>query len=335
MFFSSTTRNANPSDIADYNTFIQDLAAAGHADIQVYSDAFKVVGSTADTDAHDNTATTYTADDKGVSIYWLNGNKVADDYEDFYDETWDDEVNRKDESGSDVGLIDLPFTGSDHEGTEAFNSGNSNALGASIVRVGRPNSSTSGNGPLSSVTTFSNSTVSQFYGLSGVFRVEGQVVTNTAPAFTTGASFSTDENEAISFQVTAEDADAVDTVTYAITGGADLAFFTIGATNGLLTTPVTLDHENPTDADSNNTYLVTVTATGGTGARALTTDQAITVTVNGRGRAPLVPGRPHGLRRGRQQRQPVGNVDRPRQQRQAGHFVLRPAIPQGDHRQLY
>ena len=191
VFFSSTTRNATPSDIADYNTFIQDLAAAGHADIQVYSStAFKVVGSTADVDARDNTATTYTADDKGgVDLLARTATRWPTTTRTSTTGTWDDESNRKDESGSDVGLIDLPFTGSYHEGTEAFNGGNSNALGASIVRVGRPNSSTSGNGPLSSATTFSNSTVSQFYGLSPVFRVAaGQVVvTNTAPAFSSAA----------------------------------------------------------------------------------------------------------------------------------------------------
>ena len=295
LFLSSTTRNATPTDIADYNTFVQDLAAAGHADIQPYSSTFRVVGSTADVDARDTTATTattYTADDKGVAIYWLGGAKVADQYEDFYDETWDDEANRKGESGSDVGLIDLPFTGSDHDGTEAFAGGNSNALGAGTVRVGRPNSNTSGNGPLSSPTTFSNSSVSQFYGLSPVFRVAGQVVTNAAPAFTTGADFSTNENEGIVLQVTAMDADDGDEVTYAVTGGADLAQFQINATSGLLVIPTSRDHEKPADADSNNVYLVTVTATGGTGARALTTEQAITVTVTDVDEPPSAPATP-------------------------------------------
>ena len=101
-----------------------------------------MVGSTADVDARDNTGTTYTADDKGVAIYWLGGNKVADEYEDFYDGTWDDEANAKDESGnnrSTSGLSNYPWTGSDHDGTEAFNAANaSRALGASLVQYGRP-----------------------------------------------------------------------------------------------------------------------------------------------------------------------------------------------------
>ena len=48
LFLSSTTRNATSSDIEDYNTFIQNRAAAGHTDIQAYSNSFKVVGCTED-----------------------------------------------------------------------------------------------------------------------------------------------------------------------------------------------------------------------------------------------------------------------------------------------
>ena len=68
LFLSSTTRNATSSDITsrqDYNTFIQNRAAAGHTDIQAYSNGFKVVGCTEDDDARDNTRTTFTSSDKG------------------------------------------------------------------------------------------------------------------------------------------------------------------------------------------------------------------------------------------------------------------------------
>ena len=36
-----------------------------------------------------------------MPIYWLNGTKAADDYEDFYDGDWDDEANDKNASGND------------------------------------------------------------------------------------------------------------------------------------------------------------------------------------------------------------------------------------------
>ena len=57
LFLSSTKRDASSTDIADYNTFVQDRAEAGHTDIQGYSAGFRAVGCTADTDARDNTAT--------------------------------------------------------------------------------------------------------------------------------------------------------------------------------------------------------------------------------------------------------------------------------------
>ena len=78
-------RGAQSSNIADYNTFVQTEAASGHATIQAYSNQFKMVGSTSSVDARDNTMTTGT----GVPIYWLNGARVSDDYNDFWDGSWD------------------------------------------------------------------------------------------------------------------------------------------------------------------------------------------------------------------------------------------------------
>ena len=101
IFRTSGTRNAASTDIADYNTFVQTAASSGHADIQQYSSTIRVLGSTAAVDARDNTVTTYTADDKGVAIYWLGGAKVADDYEDFYDGSWSNGDAGKDEHGAD------------------------------------------------------------------------------------------------------------------------------------------------------------------------------------------------------------------------------------------
>ena len=178
LFLSSTKRNGSSTDIATYNTFVQDRAAAGHTDIQTYSAGFRAVGCTAAVDARDNTATTYTSTDKGVPIYWLNGAKAADDYEDFYDGSWDDEANGKNESGTDVpdtsSAANQPITGCDHDGTEDFFNTDSRALGVpspSSVRVGKPNSSATGDGPISSgegaLTTASRS----LYGLSDVFQV--------------------------------------------------------------------------------------------------------------------------------------------------------------------
>ena len=142
------------TDIAIYNTFVQGRAATGHADIQDYSTGFRAVGCTADTDARDNTSTTGT----GVAIYWLNGAKVADHYADFYDGSWDNQVNNKNESGTSGPVNDFsndrPWTGCAQDGTEVFFSGESLALGSSnFVRLGRPNSSSGNDGPLSSTNS--------------------------------------------------------------------------------------------------------------------------------------------------------------------------------------
>ena len=176
LFLSSTKRNGSSSNIADYNTFVQDLAAAGHADIRAHSAGFRAVGCTEAVDARDNTGTTYTGGEKGVPIYWLNGTRAVDDYEDFYDGDWDDEVNDKNESGADGPDTSQndnhPITGCDDDGTEALFNGDSRALGGTTsVRTGRPNSSASGDGPISGTTAIARSQMRPMYGLSAVFRV--------------------------------------------------------------------------------------------------------------------------------------------------------------------
>ena len=76
IFLSSTKRNATSSDIETYNTFVQNRAANGHANIQDHASRFRVVGCTQAVDARDNTGTN--TNGPGVPIYWVGGNKVAD-----------------------------------------------------------------------------------------------------------------------------------------------------------------------------------------------------------------------------------------------------------------
>ena len=71
IFLSSTKRNAASSDIETYNTFVQNQAAAGHANIQDHASSFKVVGCTQAVDARDNTGTN--TNGPGVPIYWVGG----------------------------------------------------------------------------------------------------------------------------------------------------------------------------------------------------------------------------------------------------------------------
>ena len=179
IFLTSTTRDASSTDIDDYNTFIQGRAAAGNDDIREYQSGFRVVGSTADVDARDNTATTGT----GVAIYWLNGNKVADNYGDFYDGGWNNEAAPKDEWGnahSRTGQELYPATGSRNNGTEDTRFGG-RALGATEVRAGQLNLGEAGLGPLQGSGTQAKTDSSEFYGLSQILQVEVSTVFQILP----------------------------------------------------------------------------------------------------------------------------------------------------------
>jgi Ca2+-binding RTX toxin-like protein len=78
---------------------------------------------------------------------------------------------------------------------------------------------------------------------------------------------------------TVTDVDASDPdqnpLSYSISGGADAARFQINSTTGALSFVALPDFEVPTDADHNNTYVVTVRASDGT----LFDDQTVTVNV--------------------------------------------------------
>ena len=134
-------RDATSTDIAVYNRFVQDLVAQlstttpPAAANRPFASQYRVVGSTSSVDARTNTGTTGT----GVPIYWLDGNKVADNYADFYDGNWDDETNATTQLGSLLAnVVRVIWSGSNHDGTSS-----SRPLGNSpFVFAGRRQSST-------------------------------------------------------------------------------------------------------------------------------------------------------------------------------------------------
>ena len=159
LFVTSTTRDATATDIATYNSFVQTAAAAGHTAIQPYSSQFRVLGSTSAVDARDNTSSTGT----GVPIYWLNGDKAADDYADFYDGSWDSRVTRNELGGSTTTLNQFAWTGSDADGTKSSVIPGRGHLGdnANVAR-----------GDRELYTDFNSSSTSYpFYALSPVFEI--------------------------------------------------------------------------------------------------------------------------------------------------------------------
>ncbi|MCB2182133.1 MAG: cadherin domain-containing protein [Desulfobulbaceae bacterium] len=100
---------------------------------------------------------------------------------------------------------------------------------------------------------------------------------NDAPVITSGTSANVAENSTAVMTVTATDVDVpVQTITYAVTGGVDQAAFTIDAASGALSFASAPDFEIPADSDSNNIYIIEVTADDGNGGTVL---QTISVTV--------------------------------------------------------
>ena len=106
--------------------------------------------------------------------------------------------------------------------------------------------------------------------------------TNSAPEFpaatdTREVAENTAMGMPIGDPVMAMDDDTGDTITYTL-GGDDMASFTIDMATGQLMTAAVLDYEAPADADTDNAYEVTVTASDGNTADDATIAVTITVT---------------------------------------------------------
>ena len=97
---------------------------------------------------------------------------------------------------------------------------------------------------------------------------------NNPPTITNSTSmYSVLENQTGAFLVTATDPDG-DTITFSITSGADASLFSINTT-GSVTFNTAPDFEIPGDANTDNTYELTVTASDGTASDS----QSFSVTV--------------------------------------------------------
>lgn len=101
--------------------------------------------------------------------------------------------------------------------------------------------------------------------------VDIQPAVDVAPVITSSNSVSVVENVTLSHALTANES-----VSWSIVGGADQARFEISGSTLRWLSNGTKNFEAPDDADTNNTYIVTVRATD---AGLLTTDQTITATV--------------------------------------------------------
>ena len=100
LFVTSESYPAWNTNIAYYNGVIQDLVRRrGHGEIRKHASHFKAVGQTQDDSVWDNAAMWRW--DVEAPIYWVGSpSKVADDYSDFYDGSWQNEGDPRDESGT-------------------------------------------------------------------------------------------------------------------------------------------------------------------------------------------------------------------------------------------
>lgn len=95
---------------------------------------------------------------------------------------------------------------------------------------------------------------------------------DVVPTFTNANTISVDENVAAVLTVTTSDPDTVGSVSYSLSGGADVLKFSVAGTGELTFSPP-VDFEALEDADNNNVFLVQVRANDG----ANVVDQLITV----------------------------------------------------------
>ncbi|NYG33104.1 cadherin domain-containing protein [Sphaerotilus montanus] len=119
-------------------------------------------------------------------------------------------------------------------------------------------------------------------------RITVQPLNDTAPVITSDGGGATAvryvaENALAVTQVQARDADwPIDTLTYAVSGGADAALFTVDATTGALRWRAAPDRETPRDAGADGVYDVTVRVSDGLH----TASQSLTVVVDNVDEAP-------------------------------------------------
>jgi VCBS repeat-containing protein len=100
---------------------------------------------------------------------------------------------------------------------------------------------------------------------------------NEAPVISTASTLSVTEGTTAAFTAAASDPEG-GTISWSITGGADAAKFTIVAGTGVVTFGTAPSFRTPTDTDTNNSYILEITASDGT----MTSAKTVTVTVTQR-----------------------------------------------------
>ena len=144
LIVTSDRRNGESGDVDDYNDHVQDAVDGGHSAIRAHSSGFRALVGTKDgASPRDNTHSNPGSDGDGEEIWWLNGPKAADDYDDFYDGSWDHTNPVRLESGNSYTFLEYDnddphlrsvWTGARADGTRAGSKhlGNNSSVGAFV-----------------------------------------------------------------------------------------------------------------------------------------------------------------------------------------------------------
>ena len=188
MFMTTSQRNAIPSDIGVYDTFVRNAAAGGHAAIRGYGSLFRVVGSTGSVHARDHLGMNPGSDGAGVPVWWLGGPKVADGNSEFWSDNWQNWTlaNRRNQHGTNASggwRNDWQWTGTNENGSRS-----SNPLGhGSVVKRGRFQANTADRGPIDGGGNAVRGQSHSFYAMSPVFKVDGEAVPTIVARHSDGA----------------------------------------------------------------------------------------------------------------------------------------------------
>ncbi len=143
------------------------------------------------------------------------------------------------------------------------------------------------------VTHTATSTDTSYSGLSASLDVDILEV-NGAPAFSGATTVEFAENgTGTALTVSASDPDGEDgTASIDMKAGKDSEWFDFDTSTGALTFKTPPNHEDPKDGDTNNSYVVDITATAGSSTRERTTEQEFTITVTNAQEPPGKPAAP-------------------------------------------
>ncbi len=301
LVFLGDPHQASNGNIATYDGWVQaDASSTGttptpHADIQAYSSGFQMVGSTASVDAAVHTATgirvsgAYSHTAWTTPVYWLGGAKIADDHNDFWDGSWDNQAasHTRGPDGQAVSGASKTWTGTQTGATHATaGTASANPLGhsGSNVTQGRWGS---GNNPINQGTEGKNN-VRRMLAISQVFEVGATPATPVAdfanPTSSVGEASGTTNvrlnlspapsgNITVNYTLSGSATPGTD---YTISGGSG-ASRTVSVPGGstFVNIPVVITNDN---AQENNETIV-LTLNTGTGYNVGTTNAVHTRTI--------------------------------------------------------